>query len=337
MVFSDLFIRFSSACYWKRNLELASQLEELLQPCKPYYLKISSLKSVERIFIAASITVGLMSVANGFDIVIRLDILTGDFVDRYNYTFFPKNEPFLTLVFIFLDLLPPFSFAYSIMYVCIFGIILLQLHDRFLNIFKQNFTESLSLKVTVTPVEKKLYDNRTSKGNAAILELPTFNSDFTILMNSYENYAKTAGMFSLGIVFQTTLISIRTVGKLAWNDVPKAFNETDGNLNGLVNIAAMMLLVNFGSYIQNTVNERCNQLQAFCANSRLRSDDQIGRTVDWLIQSRWKLTAHNFFTVNRSTVLAIAETVLTYFIFIFQLKASENQASLKNSLCNRSQ
>ncbi|CAG7730592.1 unnamed protein product, partial [Allacma fusca] len=151
-----------------------------------------------------------------------------------------------------------------------------------------------------------------------------FKQDFSTLLSCFSIYSRLTGIFSVAIIFQTTIVTIRTVSLLSIPQLTRSFQETDGYLNGTASIAALVILACFGSFLENKVKSRCRLIATSFAICNSPHDFRVKKIMKWILASKWKITAFNFSKINRGLIVAVAQTAFTYFIFMFQLRSSES-------------
>ncbi|CAG7824304.1 unnamed protein product, partial [Allacma fusca] len=81
------------------------------------------------------------------------------------------------------------------------------------------------------------------------------------------------------------------------------------------------------------IEENRDELRNAVGHFGYKGESKLEKVSNWVIDWNWKLTAKNLFVLNHGVVPANFGTIMTYFIFIFQLRMSEmdNQPSRSSS------
>ncbi|CAG7730257.1 unnamed protein product [Allacma fusca] len=326
VVGSDAVIRFASVIYARNIAKMVIILLTLLGKFRSSIVPvIQKRKKSCWAFLLTAIALNVLSLFNGLQSIFVLNFFRPEpFLDQYMYTLIPSNECFIRVLFFCLDMTTTMSNSYIPLFVIAFGLVLLEVHDRcienFQRIIMKNevLSKSCSVSINGEPLEPSV------KREKEFLE--EFKKDFGALTEAFRVYLEVSGIYLLALMFQTTSYGIRTVSLLWWKNPSTAFNETDGYFGGIVQIASGIIMANFGSYFRNTIDLLQQDFHNFLVCSEIIAEERnIRKTARWLLSWKWKLTALDYFEIDRSLILSISGTVLTYFIFIFQLKSSEQQ------------
>ncbi|CAG7819860.1 unnamed protein product, partial [Allacma fusca] len=157
--------------------------------------------------------------------------------------------------------------------------------------------------------------------------------DFNLLIKCLDLYIKISAPYVLAIVFQVSLYTIRSLSLISNVSTAKSFNETNRHVASTVNFTLLVFITCFGSHFNQKLVESCQNLRknSILLDCTKPVNQRIQRVSDWMVTWNWELTAFKLFQINRRLILAVGGSVLTYFIFIFQMKSSERNTCYCNN------
>ncbi|CAG7829915.1 unnamed protein product [Allacma fusca] len=150
-----------------------------------------------------------------------------------------------------------------------------------------------------------------------------FVQDAVILKQCFDKYSRIAGIFALTLLYISTVNVIRYLNFLITQDTLEfVSNSMIFNASCFV---AIGFLSSFGNYFQcMTKTWKEDLVVAHVQRIGLQSDQQVRELLLWLSTWECKLSPLDMFDMNHTTVPAVTTLAITYFVLIFQLRASEN-------------
>ncbi|CAG7728819.1 unnamed protein product [Allacma fusca] len=231
-VFSDALIRFTNIYHSCTIIELTSSLKVLMKK----YVPNAQGNMIVIMFIASLLSAGFIKAWT--DILIH--DLNYDFTS-YNFTltFLPVNNMVLAGVYCFTDTGTYTSLIFSYAFIVGYGLIILGIYGKYIAKFVRTF---------ITPAK--------GFGKEYRLTFPTLIEDFgrdaEILKQCMDKYSKIAGVYTLAILYVSTVNVIRYLNHMTTADTLEfVSNSWIFNASCFV---AVVFLSNFGNYLQIRVD-----------------------------------------------------------------------------------
>ncbi|CAG7730052.1 unnamed protein product [Allacma fusca] len=145
-------------------------------------------------------------------------------------------------------------------------------------------------------------------------------TNLEILIDCYDIYLEIAGTYAL-ISVPSAVIAL---GQFLHQFV------TGGEFQLMSHCIACVLwlynIANVGEYMQAELQGGKDDIRnALFMDQRVPLCENCRELANWILGWKWRFTAWNIFVVQRSLILGCLETVMTYVIFLFQLKSSEGK------------
>ncbi|CAG7829175.1 unnamed protein product [Allacma fusca] len=264
--------------------------------------------------------------AAGFFLITRSKQMSYDFEIPEEHLEGLKTVPkilALGRLYIFMgDLLIITAFTFAFVFILIFGCILVLVQYHVCLVLLKEFQKLDIVEVSyvdtvLAPVE--YIDKRIQN---EMPECPDFPRLFQNMKYLFEIYGVIGGWYVIGISFFAVTEIINN-----WSSFINKGFELDEYFQTIIEgVVLILILATFGEFLQVEIEKSIEKIADAMGTIKCKNENHFQKLLlwsDWFLQWKWRPNARHLFEVNHTMIPAAIGTVLTYFIFMFQLRTSE--------------
>ncbi|CAG7821835.1 unnamed protein product [Allacma fusca] len=264
--------------------------------------------------------------ATGFFLITRSMEIYSDFEipdERLQGLKTVPNIPVVGRLFIFMaDLLILTALAFAFIFILVFGCILVQVQHHVCLILLQEFEKLDTTVVTQSDTVLAPVDFVYKRFDNDILHCPDIPRLLESMKNLFELYGVIGGWYAIGVIFFALTEIINNTSGFAFDD----FKLSTSITLFIEGVALILFLATFGEFLQVEIEKSIEVIADAMGTTKCKNDNQSQKLLiwsEWFLQWKWCPNARHLFEVNHTLIPAVIGTVLTYFIFMFQLRISE--------------
>ena len=247
---AEAIIRLSTLYYWSFVTALVADLVTLW-PRPRFVLLESSLRARTYgvLGLIASATYFFRTVEEIYGHTLTYN---GSIANETKFWTLPQNELVVRGAFVFFELMTDLTFVYAILFLTIFGPVLLDVYRAQLGRFSEEFLDH-RLHSGDSPVRSDGEDGKLEMCDDQESRLEIFGSEFGTLERCFGNYLKVAGSYSLALLLRSTNATILNLFAVTGIANVAPITITRWLLHIGSQILPLVLILNFGTLLRDTV------------------------------------------------------------------------------------